>query len=76
MNYLSIAPRKTIISQLKELEEDKIIVKEIISNKPYRVKYYLSELGKSLDVILEAMCSWGYKNKSDKYEIINPLCDR
>jgi DNA-binding HxlR family transcriptional regulator len=55
---------KMLSQQLKELERDNLIGKSILSLKPYRVKYFLSEDGKSLSPLYEFISSWGIKHLS------------
>ncbi|NSL88008.1 winged helix-turn-helix transcriptional regulator [Chitinophaga solisilvae] len=50
---------KMLSQQLKELERDKLIEKEVLSLKPYRVEYMLSAYGKALSPVYEVMSSWG-----------------
>ena len=52
---------KMLSQQLKELERDKLIVKKIISEKPYRVEYYLSTTGKSLNPLFLFLSKWGVR---------------
>ena len=52
---------KMLSQQLKELERDKLIEKEVLSQKPYRVEYFLSENGKTLSPIYEFSSKWGIK---------------
>jgi DNA-binding HxlR family transcriptional regulator len=52
---------KMLSQQLKELERDKLIIKKIISAKPYRVEYYLSATGKSLSRLFNFLSRWGIK---------------
>lgn len=51
--------RKILSQQLKEMEEDKLIIRHSYMEKPPRVEYELSELGKSLIPVLKAMFDWG-----------------
>jgi DNA-binding HxlR family transcriptional regulator len=44
--------------QLKELENDKLVVKTIIPEVPVRVEYYLTPKGEALLPILEALSRW------------------
>ncbi|MEZ2442650.1 winged helix-turn-helix transcriptional regulator [Chitinophaga sp. RCC_12] len=50
---------KMLSQQLKELERDKLIEKNVITRKPYRVEYYLSTEGKSLAPLYEFVSEWG-----------------
>jgi DNA-binding HxlR family transcriptional regulator len=49
---------QTLGKQLKELEADRLVTKEIIPEIPVRVNYYLSEKGKALLPILIDLCDW------------------
>jgi len=54
---------KMLSSTLKELEADGLIVRKEHPQVPPKVEYSLSERGKSLMPILDAMCEWGKKNR-------------
>lgn len=51
--------RKVLTEQLKELEDDGLVVRQQFNETPPRVEYTLSELGKSLSPVLHAMAKWG-----------------
>ncbi|HWO95953.1 MAG TPA: winged helix-turn-helix transcriptional regulator [Bacillus sp. (in: firmicutes)] len=51
--------QRMLVSQLRELEEDLIIHREIYPVVPPKVEYSLTERGESLMPILEAMYEWG-----------------
>lgn len=53
--------RKILSQQLKELEDDGLIIRHSFNEKPPRVEYELSDLGKTLMPILHAMNEWGEK---------------
>ena len=57
--------KKVLTDNLRALEDDGIIEREVFAEVPPRVEYSLSPLGKSLKPILDAMVDWGteYKNK-------------
>ena len=50
---------KMLSQQLKELERDKFITKTVLSVKPYRVEYSLTEQGRSLSPLYEFASQWG-----------------
>ena len=56
--------QKVLTDNLRSLEEDGIIKREVFAEVPPRVVYSLSELGNSLRPIINAMQDWGteYKN--------------
>ena len=56
--------KKVLTDNLRSLEDDGLIEREVFAEVPPRVEYSLSVLGKSLKPILDAMSDWGtdYKN--------------
>lgn len=50
---------KVLSQQLLELENDNLIRKSILSEKPYRVEYQLSDDGLQLVPIVDFMSQWG-----------------
>lgn len=50
---------KTLALNLKELEADGLVLRKEYPQVPPKVEYSLSELGKSLMPVLDAMCKWG-----------------
>ena len=57
--------KKVLTDNLRALEDDGIIAREIFAEVPPRVEYYLSDLGKTLKPILDAMKDWGTDYKSN-----------
>lgn len=53
------ATQKMLTQQLRELENDNLIIRKVYPVVPPKVEYSLSELGKSINPILEAMRVWG-----------------
>jgi DNA-binding HxlR family transcriptional regulator len=53
------ATPKMLTQQLRELEEDNLIVRTVYPVVPPKVEYSHSELGRSIRPILEAMYAWG-----------------
>ena len=56
--------KKVLTDNLRSLESDGIVEREVFAEVPPRVVYSLSLLGKTLKPILDAMVNWGtdYKN--------------
>jgi DNA-binding HxlR family transcriptional regulator len=52
---------KTLTTHLRDLERHAIIGREVYPEVPPRVEYSLSERGKALQPIMEAMLEWGGK---------------
>lgn len=51
--------KQMLTAQLRELEEDGIILRKVFAEIPPRVEYSISENGKKLFPILEEMAKWG-----------------
>ena len=51
--------QRMLVNQLRELEYDFIVHREVYAVVPPKVEYSLTEQGKSLIPILESMYNWG-----------------
>ncbi len=51
--------RKMLTQQLRELEGDGLVHREVFPQVPPKVEYSLTKKGKSIYPILEQMCEWG-----------------
>ena len=58
-NNLPGVTEKVLSQQLKELEKDKLITRTVITEKPLRVAYALTQKGNSLSPLLEFLSQWG-----------------
>ncbi len=56
--------QKVLTAQLRDMEANGLVHRDVYAEVPPRVEYSLTELGQSLKPILDAMWNWGedYKN--------------
>lgn len=57
---------KTLSTQLKELEADGLILRKEYPQIPPKVEYSLTEKGKSLTPIMDALCDWGELHQGER----------
>ena len=50
---------KVLSDSLENLEEHGLVDREIVSEKPFRVEYSLTDRGRSLEPVIGAMQEWG-----------------
>lgn len=55
--------QKVLTAQLRDMEQNGLVSRKVFAEVPPRVEYSLTELGKSLKPILDAMSSWGNSYK-------------
>lgn len=61
----------TLSLQLKQLEKDGLVVRKVYGKKaPIKVVYNLTDFGKSLIPVLEAITKWGNQVVSEKGEFV------
>jgi DNA-binding HxlR family transcriptional regulator len=53
---------KVLSRQLKELEQDDIVYREVFAEVPPRVVYSLTERGRRLSPVIELLTEWSRKN--------------
>ena len=61
--YIRYISDKTLSTNLKELEEDRLISRTEYPQVPPKVEYSLTERGKSLMTVLDQLCYWGEANR-------------
>ena len=62
MRSLPGCTQRMLTNQLRDLEEDKIVHREIFPQVPPRVEYSLTEIGRDLEPMVRAMCDWGQRH--------------
>jgi DNA-binding HxlR family transcriptional regulator len=50
---------KMLTKQLRELEQDGVITRTVYPEVPPRVEYAITDFGRTLIPILQALCNWG-----------------
>ena len=65
--------QKVLTSNLREMEENNLLTRKVYPEVPPKVEYSLTEIGKSLSPLLDAMDQWGtgYKEKKHNKETVN-----
>ena len=61
--YLKKISDKTLSQNLKELEKDDFIHREVYPQIPPKVEYSLTMRGTSLMKVLDQLCTWGKENR-------------
>lgn len=56
--------KKVLTDNLRALESDGIVEREVYAEVPPRVEYTLSDLGKTLKPIIDSMYEWGTNYKA------------
>ena len=56
---LATISQKVLTSNLRSMESDGLLTREVYPEVPPRVEYTLTDLGQSLKPLLDAMCRWG-----------------
>lgn len=50
---------RMLVKELKHLEEKKVVIRKAYATVPPKVEYSLSEVGKSLNPVMESISNWG-----------------
>ena len=57
--------QKVLTAQLRDMEKKGLVSRKVYAEVPPRVEYSLTETGKSLKPILDAMGNWGEEYKKN-----------
>jgi DNA-binding HxlR family transcriptional regulator len=60
--------QRMLTKQLRQLEEDGLVIRKVYAQVPPKVEYSLTETGKSLMPILDQLCEWGSEHMGDRIE--------
>jgi DNA-binding HxlR family transcriptional regulator len=65
MQLMPEISQKVLTAQLRELEADSLIERQVFAESPPRVEYSLTAHGETLQPIMELMCEWGKANAKE-----------
>ena len=65
--------QKMLTNQLRELEDEDIIERYVYPQVPPKVEYSITDYGRTLEPILEAMHEWGTKHTLHKMQKIKQI---
>jgi DNA-binding HxlR family transcriptional regulator len=51
--------KRVLTQQLRQLERDGIVTRKVFDQSPPRVEYALTDLGRSLEPVMDLLCTWG-----------------
>jgi len=60
--------QRMLTKELRELEKDGLVIREVYPQVPPKVEYSLTEKGQSLMPILDQLCEWGYEHMGGDIE--------
>jgi DNA-binding HxlR family transcriptional regulator len=61
--------QKVLVQQLRELEEHRLVDREVFRQVPPRVDYSATALGLSLEPVMLALCDWGTRHARELDEL-------
>ena len=64
--YLKKVSDKTLSQNLKELENDGLVIRNVYPQIPPKVEYSLTDRGESLMEVLDKLCVWGEAHRGGK----------
>ncbi|NOW94571.1 helix-turn-helix domain-containing protein [Mucilaginibacter sp. SG564] len=67
-NSMPNVSERILILQLRELEKDKLISRQVYAEVPPKVEYRLTDLGLSLKPVLCCLSTWGEANRPNRVE--------
>jgi DNA-binding HxlR family transcriptional regulator len=60
--------QKMLTQQLREMERDGLVHREVYAEVPPKVEYSLTPLGQTLEPVVHAMCDWGVKYGKGQFD--------
>jgi len=59
---------KVLSESLEDLEEKEVLNRKVVNQKPFRVKYDLTDRGRQLESTIDEMIAWGRDNLREAEE--------
>lgn len=63
---LGSVSQKVLTAQLRDMEADGLVTRTVYAEVPPRVEYTLTDLGMSLQPVLDSMWTWGESYKANQ----------
>lgn len=64
------ATRRMLTKHLRELEADGVVHREVYHQVPPKVEYSLTDLGRTLEPVLDAMLQWGLSYQAARPAVV------
>lgn len=68
-NSLENITQKVLTNNLKEMEKNGLVIRKVYPEVPPRVEYSLTDIGRSLQPILDSMFDWGNNYRQNQIQI-------
>ena len=68
-NSLENISQKVLTNNLKEMEQNGLLIRKVYPEVPPRVEYSLTQTGRSLQPILDSMFDWGNNYRENQIQI-------
>lgn len=68
-NSLENISQKVLTNNLKEMEQNGLLIRKVYPEVPPRVEYSLTETGRSLQPILDSMFDWGNNYRENQIQM-------
>lgn len=62
---LGAVSQKVLTAQLRDMEADGLVIRTVFPEVPLRVEYSLTDLGMSLQPVLDSLSNWGESYKAN-----------
>jgi DNA-binding HxlR family transcriptional regulator len=62
-NDLNSISNKMLSKELKELENNKLVIRIVLNTTPVSVRYELTDYGKSLEKVVKTLIDWGAEHR-------------